>query len=112
MQSIKLSNGRRKFEVSFPDGETVLWEYDVVDIKLLAESLERRHGLRRDGVEEISPTTPEFLADLARALDAKGIKGCTTDAAYYVYGIVNAQFSKIAGQLQNQVDEVMRQWQN
>jgi hypothetical protein len=107
---IRLSTGQRKFEITNADGETFVWQYDVVRIKLIAESLEARHELKRDG-NEVSATTPEFIKDFAGRLRAEGLKDCTDDAAYYVYGIVNAQFAAISEQLSRQVNEVLNTWQ-
>lgn len=107
---IRLSTGRRKFEITNAEGETSVWHYDVVTIKLISESLESKHQLKRDG-GELSATTPEFVQEFAQRLQREGLKDCTSDAAYYVYGIVNSQFAAIAEQLSRQVNEVMSTWQ-
>ena len=106
---LTLDNGRRSFEIGKPDGSTYQWEYDIVSVKLEIEALEKKHGLRVDNSDELKATTDSFLKDLAAALEKRGIESCTTDAAYYVYSIVNTQFIQLQAQLQAQVDQILNE---
>lgn len=103
---LKLDSGRRAFEVTTPDG-TVRWEYDIVTVKLCSESLEKKHALRKEGSDKLAPATAEFLQDLAVELEKLGLVGCTTDAAFRVHQIVNAQFIAMAASVQSLVNTML-----
>lgn len=103
MLTIKLNPGRESFIV-MRDGLESRWEYDVVEIKLLSEELERSHGLR-EGNQVKSPTIT-FLQAFANLLSAKGLEGCNTDVAFKVFNVVNAQFVKISNDLSAQVQSI------
>lgn len=106
---LKLDTGRRSFEIRKPDGSTYRWEYDIVSVKLEIESFEKKHGIRTNKSDEVGATTEAFLKDLAAFLEDKGIGDCTTDAAFYVYSIVNTQFIAMQAHLQSQVDQILNE---
>ena len=103
----KLSSGREFFEI-IVDGNASRWEYDVVEIKLLAEEVERDCGMRIDDKPEVSRPTPEFLAGFAALLSQRGCTGCTSDAAYRVYNVVNTQFAVMTRELNSQITAIAK----
>jgi hypothetical protein len=107
---IKIDNGQRTIEIS-ANGEIRHWSYDVLLIKLLAEKLEGEHAMRTkvENKEVLLPPTDGFLAGFAVALQERGFEGCTIDAAFRVYNIVNAQFRAMYGKLAEQIAEEIAQ---
>jgi hypothetical protein len=107
---LKLSTGREAFEIEH-NGHVTRWEYDVLEVKLLAEDLERQFEMRvLDDKGELTdlvkrPTAP-FCDALADRLQALGCSGCTCDAAYKIYNVVNIQFARITADLQQQVTKI------
>lgn len=107
---LKLSAGREAFEIE-RNGITSRWEYDVLEVKLIAEDLERSHGMRvmNDKGEPTAmvnrPTLP-FLKDLSERLSLLGCDGCTTDAAFKIYNVVNIQFARLSADLEQQVTKI------
>lgn len=104
---LKLSAGREAFEIEC-NGQTSRWEYDVVAIKLLAEELEKAHGMRIKNEEgeltdKVSRPTLPFLEDFATRLQEYGFAACTADSAFKVYNVVNVQFATISRVLEQQV---------
>lgn len=103
----KLSAGREFFEI-VRNGVASKWEYDVVDIKLIAEECERACGMRQGDSDKVSRPTAAFLSILATSLQERGCVGCTSDAAFRVYNVVNTQFAIIARDLEAQVAAIAK----
>ena len=103
----KLSTGREFFEIVV-DGKVSRWEYDVVEIKLLAEDMERACGMRADDSPNVSRPTGEFLSGFAQLLSQRGCTGCTSDAAYRVYNVVNTQFAMMTQELASQITAIAK----
>lgn len=103
----KLSSGREFFEI-IVDGKASRWEYDVVELKLLAEDLERACGMRSADSANVSRPTSEFLSGFASSLTQRGCIGCTSDAAYRVYNVVNTQFAIMSQELASQITAIAK----
>ena len=103
----KLSTGREYFEI-VTNGTATRWEYDVVEIKLLAEDAERACGMRSEDSNRVSRPTSEFLSGFAQLLQQRGCTGCTSDAAFRVYNVVNTQFAIMTQELASQITEIAK----
>lgn len=103
----KLNTGREFFEI-IVNGTSSRWEYDVVEIKLLAEDLERSCLMRKEDSDEVQRPTPAFLAGFAHALAERGCTGCTMDAAFRVYNVVNTQFAAMSRELEAQITSIAK----
>ncbi len=103
----KLSTGREFFEIVI-NGNATRWEYDVVEIKLLAEDMERACGMRTDDSPKVSRPTGEFLSGFSQLLQQRGCTGCTSDAAYRVYNVVNTQFAVMTQELASQITAIAK----
>lgn len=106
-QAWKLSTGREYFEIVV-DGIATKWEYDVTEIKLIAEDLERASGMRAEDSADVSRPTPEFLRAFAEAMARMGCTGCTIDAAFRIYNVVNAKFVAMFRELQDQITTIVK----
>ena len=106
-QAWKLSTGREFFEIVV-DGIATRWEYDVTELKLIAEDLERACGMRKDDSPDVSRPTPEFLRAFAEAMDRMGCSGCTIDAAFRIYNVTNAKFVAMFRELQDQITNIVK----
>ncbi|AMV31332.1 hypothetical protein VN12_04390 [Pirellula sp. SH-Sr6A] len=104
--SLKLDTGRRSFEIVV-DGKPERWEYDVLEIKLIIESLERTAGMRVDDSPNVKNPTIEFLQALASQLELQECKGCTPTAAFRIYNVVNTQFATMNTDIQETVDRIV-----
>lgn len=102
-----LDTGKRSFEIVV-DGKPELWDYDVLEIKLLIETLERAAGMRVDDSPNVKSPTIEFLQSLAGELDQRGCKGCTPTAAFRVYNVVNTQFMAMYDDVRETVDRITK----
>jgi hypothetical protein len=101
MAKLQLNTDRKAFEIK-RGGETTKWEYDVLELKLTAENLEREHGMRHG--DKVKPPTIEFLRQFASILnDEFGLVGCSSDIAFRVYNVVNAQFVELQDDLELQL---------
>lgn len=111
-EPIRIDTGRRKFEIS-RNGETKLWEYDILELKLLFEELEAKHGLRNEKNEVLNPTGA-FLHELASRLQVLHLDYCTLDVAFRIYNVVNTQFrvlyASISVQVSSQANPPKRNW--
>lgn len=104
---LKLTNGRKSIEIT-RHGESSTFEYDIVEMKLLAEELEIKHGLRVDTKDKVASPTVPFLREYARALDHLGIPGCTVDAAFQFYNLIGTQFRQMTAELEKQILEIAK----
>jgi hypothetical protein len=108
---IRIDTGKRKFEVT-SNGETKLWEYDILAVKLMFEDVEKKHGLRKGN--DVGAPTVECLSDIATGLQSLGLDGCSLDAAFRVYNVVNTQFrvlyASISEQVNSQANPPQRAW--
>ncbi len=104
---LKLTTGRKSIEFDH-HGETAKFEYDIVEMKLLAEELEIRHGLRRDGTEKVGAPTVPFLRDWAESLNHLGITGCTVDAGFRFYNLIQTQFFRMTEELETQIQAIAK----
>ena len=107
---LKLTTAREAFEIERL-GQATRWEYDVLEVKLLSEELERQHGLRvlnekGEPTDKVSRPNLPFLTALAEQLRELGCDGCTADAAYKIYNVVNTQFARIVADLEQQVTKI------
>lgn len=100
---LNISTNRPRFMVTRGEVESA-WEYDVITLKLAIEMLESQHKLR-DGLK-VKPPTAAFLSDVASALQFAGLEGCTADIAYKVYSVVNAQFQRLASDIESQIASI------
>jgi hypothetical protein len=103
-----LSTGRKSIEIAKGD-ETTVFEYDVVTMKLLAEELEIRHGMRREDSDKVSGPTVAFLHDYAEALRALGLADCTADAAFRFYNLIATQFVLMTVDLEKQITAITKE---
>lgn len=101
---MRLPKGTLEFEV-IRDGKPATWTGDCVELKLLCEELEEKHGVVSDG--EKVKVTAEFLSDLASRLSALGIPGCTSTAAHTVYHVVNVQFAAYNDRLGDDIEKLL-----
>jgi hypothetical protein len=102
MQTITLNCDRPAIELTRA-GETVRWEYDVVELKIAFEGLEKQHKLVSRDV--LSSPSASFLHDAATVLQGKGLEGCTPDIALRVYSVVRVQFKQIVADLAKQLSK-------
>lgn len=102
MQTVTLNCDRPALELTRA-GEIVQWEYDVVELKLAFEALERQHKLVNDD-NTLSAPSAQFLQDSATMLEGKGLEGCTPSIAYQMHNTVRVQFKKIANDLAIQLN--------
>ncbi|MFN7841410.1 MAG: hypothetical protein ACK5YR_19035 [Pirellula sp.] len=103
---LKLDNGKRAFQVQTSEG-VFRWEYDVLTIKLTAEELEAKFGLRKLGEDKVVSPTPAFLQAFAFRLHEFGLTDCTVDAAFAVYEIVNTQFIQLSSAVSSQINSIL-----
>jgi hypothetical protein len=71
------------------DGQSVT--IDVFTAKVAIEAVEIKHNSAKDGWRVSAP----FLTDLAAALDAIGVKGCSGTAAYQIWLLVAKRFEDL-----------------
>ncbi|XZE18815.1 hypothetical protein SH449x_004120 [Pirellulaceae bacterium SH449] len=103
---LKLDNGKRAFEVQTSKG-VFRWEYDILTVKLTAEDLETKYGLRKLGDDKVVSPTPDFLQSFAASLHELGLHNCTVDAAFAVYEIVNTQFVQLSASVNSQINSIL-----
>lgn len=102
-----LSTGRKSIAVERGD-ESIQFEYDVVEMKLLAEELELRHGMRKTDSNKVDGPTVQFLREYASALSQLGIEGCTVDAAFRFYNLIGTQFVLMTAHLDQQIEALVK----
>lgn len=101
---MRLPNGTLTFEVT-RDDEPTTWKADCVELKLLCEELEGKHGVvEKDG--QMTVTTP-FLQELAERLHAMGLTGCGVTAAHAVWHTTNVQFTHYNERLATDLAKMM-----
>lgn len=103
---IDLDEGQRTIEVQAGLGKVFEWRYDVVEMKLLVETLERKHGMRIDDSLNVGRPTQDFLSDLAAGLAERGLEGCTSAVAFRLYNTIGVQFLLLYKNLKKQVAEI------
>lgn len=101
---IQLNSGRKSFAVQ--RGEQIeQWSYDIVELKLCFEDLERRYP-KSAGDKSNTPSS-DLIKALASALsETYGLTGCTIDMAYQVYYIVSMQFNELHRSITEQVKSI------
>ena len=103
----RIHTGQKSIEVK--QGEEVsTFSYDVVEMKLLAEELEIKHGMRKPDSNKVSGPSIAFLQEYASALDHLGIPGCTSDAAFRFYNLIGTQFVLMTNELQSQCESIAK----
>jgi hypothetical protein len=103
----RIHTGRKSIEVERA-GEVSTFSYDVVEMKLLAEELEIKHGMRKPDTNKVLGPTIDFLKDYAAALDHLGISGCTSDTAFRFYNLIGTQFVLMTNELQSQCESIAK----
>lgn len=99
--AIRLDSGRRSFAVQREEMIEPWW-YDIVELKLCFEELQRQHCSADH--EKSTALSTDFIKALASALDsAYGLNGCTIDMAYQIYYIVSMQFNELHRGITEQV---------
>ena len=103
MKPIQLDDGKLTF--TFPQGEGVeplVWEADLIEVKLLCEQLEAKHNLVESG--GMIRGTAAFYRDLAAELTDLGCPVGTPTVAARIWGIVIDRFALSCRNLRQQLD--------
>ncbi len=88
MATIDLSSGKLTFGNAATDNAH---DFDLMLIKLTIDQVTGLHNLKEAGSGGLTPT-PEFLVDLAAAIDGMGFDGCTPSQAYEIWVIATTAF--------------------
>ncbi len=88
-KKIKLQSGDLRFVL--PSGEA--FDCDLTIVKLICESLERRHNLQRVGNQ--IEASESFLESLAGELVTLGCAGCTPTLARQIWIAASEKFSQV-----------------
>ena len=101
---IQLDSGRKSFSVQ--RGEQIeQWSYDIVELKLCFEDLQRQYP--KSANDKSNTPSSEFIKALANALSATyGLAGCTIDMACQIYYIVSMQFNELHRSITEQVKSI------
>lgn len=103
----RIHTGRKSIAIERGE-EVTTFAYDVVEMKLLAEELEIKHGMRKSDTNKVSGPTIPFLQEYASVLDHLGIPGCTSDTAFKFYNLIGTQFVLMTNDLQSQCESIAK----
>jgi alkanesulfonate monooxygenase SsuD/methylene tetrahydromethanopterin reductase-like flavin-dependent oxidoreductase (luciferase family) len=81
MTTIDLSSGKLTFGNAATDKTH---DFDLMVLQLTIEQVHGLHNLKTNENGELKPT-PEFLTDLAAAIDRLGFDGCTPTQAHQIW---------------------------
>ncbi len=88
MTAIDLSSGKLTFGNAATDKTH---DFDLMLLKLAIDQVTGMHNLKETETGGLTPT-PDFLLDLAAAIDKMGFDGCTPSQAYEIWVIATTAF--------------------
>lgn len=104
---LKLDTGRKSIVIDRA-GDVSSFEYDIVEMKLLSEEMELKHGLRSESSDKVGTPTIPFLREYAQALTHLGMRDCSVDAAFRFYNLIGTQFVLMTAQLDQQIRAIVK----